>query len=294
MLKSNLVLLLGLKRSFSNLDKEVAMKTFKVLVVGAIVSFFSFYVYASNQTSYMKAASCGLKNISIFYKDTADYLIGCEGIARTKNFFASYGYAVDVPIRIYFLQRVTVNISNPSAGREQVYGYFDPETLSVYISSITSPFVNDSSGVYLRIEYYKESGISQQQRRHILEELHRSVVTHEVAHLLAQHNFKLRSVEMSNPYAKMGHGVHEYIASIVQLSTMEATLRQRILQQYEPQLFFNREEQINIIFYACDPQKFNIMSFRHFHNKNKSQQQILLDRIFSNELNPDLAFEFDN
>ena len=99
---------------------------------------------------------------------------------------------------------------------------------------------------------------------------------------------------MSKPYARMGHGVHEYIASIVQLSTMDATLRQRILEQYEPQLFFDREEQINIIFYSCDPQKFNIMSFRHFHIQNKSQQQILLDRIFSNDMNPDLAFEFDN
>jgi hypothetical protein len=93
LLREKPVFLLGLERSFSDLDREVAMNTFKILAVGAIVSFFSFYVFASNQTSDMKAASCGHKTISIFFKVTADYLIACEGIERAKNFFASYGYA---------------------------------------------------------------------------------------------------------------------------------------------------------------------------------------------------------
>ena len=270
------------------------MKTFTVFVFGIIVSLLSCCAFTSDQISDLKVASCGHKNISIFYKIKADYLIGCEGIARAKNFFTNYGFAVGSPIRIYFRQRVTANVSGPTAGEEQIYGYYNPRTMSVYISSLSSPFVTESKGAYLRIEYQKDSGISKQQRRQILEEFHRSVVTHEIAHLLAQHNFNLRSVEMSDPHAKMGHGVHEYIASIVQLSTMESTLRQRILQQYDPQLFFDREEQINIIFFACDPQNFNIMSFRHFHSQSKSQQQILLDRIFSNDLNPDLVFDLDH
>jgi hypothetical protein len=165
--------------------------------------------------------------------------------------------------------------------------------MSVYISSLTSPFVVDQKRVYLRIENRTETDNERQQRRLILEEFHRSMVTHEVAHLYAQHNFNLRSVEPTQNFTKMGHGVHEYIASVAQLSTIESTLRQRILQLYDPQVIFDHEEQINIICFACNPEKFNIMSFRHFHGLNKSLQQNLLDRILSNELNPDLIFEID-
>lgn len=269
------------------------MKTFTVLVICVIVSLLSSYSCASNQNLDLKVGSCGYENIAIYYVIKEDYLIGCEGIARAKIFFINYGYAVDIPISIYFSQRISVNLTTPRTIQEQIYGYFDPKNMSVYMSSLTSSFVVDPKRVYLRIENRTETDNERQQRALILEEFHRSVVTHEVAHLYAQHNFNLRSVEPSQTFSKMGHGVHEYIASVVQLNTMESTLRQRILQLYDPQVIFDREEQINIICFACNPEKFNIMSFRHFHGLSKSQQQNLLDRILANELNPDLIFEME-
>lgn len=270
------------------------MKIITVLLIGVIVSLLSSYSFASNQNLDLNVGSCGHENITIYYVIKEDYLTGCEGVARTKTFFTNYGYAVDIPVRIYFKQRINVNATTPRVSQELIYGCFDSTKMSIYMSSLTSPFVIDPKRVYFRIEHRTETDNERQQRRLILEEFHRSVITHEVAHLYSQHNFNLRSTGSSQTFNKMGHGVHEYIASVVQLSTMESTLLQRILQLYDPQVIFDHEEQINIISFACNPEKFNIMSFRHFHGLNKSQQQNLLDRILSNTLNPDLVFEFDH
>ena len=188
------------------------MKTFTVLIFGIIVSLLSYFSFASDQPSDLKVDSCGHDNIAIFYEIKADYLIGCDGIARAKKFFTNYGYAVDIPIHMYFRQRVTVDVKIPEADQEQIYGCFDSKTMSVYISSLASPFVRDSDRVFFRIEF---------QPGCMLEEYHRSVVAHEFAHLFAQHNFNLRAdAGLSIP--NMGHGVQEYIALVVQLRSMES------------------------------------------------------------------------
>lgn len=270
------------------------MKQFTVLVFCTIVSLLSCYCFSADQNSDLEVGSCGDENITISYEVMEDYLIGCEGIARAKTFFTNYGYEVDIPIQIYFRQRVFAAIKTPEMGQEQIYGCFDPKNMSVYMSSLTSSFVDDSEKVYLRIKHHEGTNNEKNQRRLIIKEFHRSVVTHEVAHLYAQHNFNLQSAETSKTAKNMGHGVHEYIASIVQLSTMEPILRQRILQSYEPDIIFDNEQQINGILFVCDPEKFCIMSFRHFYSMNTIQQRDLLNQIFSNNLNPDLIFQLDH
>ena len=268
------------------------MKTFSVLVFCAIVSLFSCYCFAANQNSDLKVGFCGDENATVSYGIMEDYIIGCEGIARAKTFFANYGYSVDVPVRIYFRQRVLAAVNHPEIDQKQIYGYFDSKTMHVYMSSLSSSFVDDPEKVYLGIEHHKGTNDGTRQSKLILEELHRSVITHEVAHLYAQHNFNLQAVETPQKQKKMGHGVHEYIASVVQLSTMEPNLRQRILESYVPEIIFDDEQQINWLLFACDPEKFCIMSFRHFHSMSTKQQRVLLDRMFSNNLNPDLVLKF--
>lgn len=269
------------------------MKPFTVLVLLVIEIFLSCYCFASSQNTYLKVGFCGYQNVIISYDKREDYLIGCEGIVRAKTFFANYGYAVDVPVRLYFKQRVIIAIDLPETNQKQIYGYFDPKTMSVHVSSLASAFVLDQEKVRFRIGLPKKTENVTTQRRLMLEEFHLSSIAHEVAHLYSQHNFNLQSPKANKTVAKMGHGVQEYIASVVQLSTMESTLRQNILRLYVPEIIFDDEQQINMILYVCDPEMFCIMSFRHFQSMNINQQRIFLDRIFSNNLNPDLVFNFD-
>ena len=60
-----------------------------------------------------------------------------------------------------------------------------------------------------------------------------------------------------------------------------------------PEIIFDDEQQINSILFTCNPEKFGIMSYRHFYSMNTIQQRLLLDRIFSNDLNPDLVSDLD-
>ncbi len=269
------------------------MKAFTVLVLFVIVSLLSYSCFTSNQNTDLNVFFCGYENVTISYEKKKDYLIGCEGIARAKNFFANYGYAVDVPVRLYFKQRVIIAIDLPETNQKQIYGYFDPKTMSVHVSSLGSAFVLEQEKVRFRLGLPKKTENVKRQRRLMLEEFHRSSIAHEVAHLYSQHNFNLQSPKTNKTVAKMGHGVQEYIASVVQLSTMESTLCQNILRLYVPEIIFDDEQQINVILYVCDPEMFCIMSFRHFQSMNINQQRIFLDRIFSNNLNPDLVFNFD-
>lgn len=262
------------------------MKTFKVLLFGLITILLSLYVLFPTQIYGLKFGSCGNKNISIYYKYNADYLSGCEGIKRAKKFFLKYGYTVDTPIIIYFKHEVTINF--PGEGIKHVVGCFDAKNKIIYMSSLDSPLFKNPHRVYLRIEKLKGFSETKLRNYDTLGEFHRSMVTHEVAHLLAQHNYNLQFSEKEHTYREMGHGVQEYIASVVQLSTMEPSLLRNVLKQYDAAIIIDNEEQISIILYACDPEIFCIMSYRHFHSHSRSQQQNLLDRILSNNLNPDL------
>ncbi len=228
----------------------------------------------------LKRASCGNNNYSIFYETKTDANIGCKGIVRAENFFSNLGYSVDVPVTIFF-QRKVIDFKS-ELGPRQVYGYFDPSTMLINMSSLNSPFVSNPEKLHFKCNVKNVE---------ILKELLISLVTHEVAHLFAQHNYNLHFRGKKKHFCKMGHGVQEYIASIVQFSTMDSILCECILCEYEPNIRFNFEEEINVMNYSFDPQKFGVMSYRHYLNQNISQQKNIFNRIFSNQLNPDLVFK---
>jgi len=232
--------------SFRNFIFDKSRHTFiflsKILVPFIAVILYSCYSYSSSQ--YLKIGSCGHDNIVISYLATEDYFISCEAAAKAKEFFSTYGYAVDVPIHIYFNKQVTISGDTSELSHEKIYGLFNPKTMSIQICSLASSFLTDSHSIYLRIRIEEDSGSRIEQSKTVAEEFHRSVITHEVAHLLTQHNFNLMSAKISTDQQTMGHGVQEYIASVVQLSSIEPTLRRRILLQYDPQILFDHEEQI--------------------------------------------------
>lgn len=258
------------------------MKTLSLLFFCFVVILYHVFALNPVHSTEGKTGTCGHPNISISYDLEADYLIACDAIIKAKTFFQRCGYDVDTPISLYFGDHITVN--NSFLGHTPIYGYFDPRSMSIFISSLTSPFIKNSSKEHFKIDF--QPAIMQA-------EYHRSVVAHEVAHLLAQHNFNLQTASLK-PSPKMGHGVQEYIAHVVQFSSMTPALLQRILEQYSSEIAFTSEQQINYLLYACDPEIFAIMSYHHFHSIPQTQQRALLDQIFANGLNPDLAFKLIN
>jgi hypothetical protein len=84
--------------------------------------------------------------------------------------------------------------------------------------------------------------------------LYRSLVSHEVAHLVADYNFKI-----SKPTIQ----AKEYIAYVTQFSTMEPALRERVLSHF-PCKAFEGDWQMSTTIYMFDCMGFGVRAYRHF------------------------------
>lgn len=84
--------------------------------------------------------------------------------------------------------------------------------------------------------------------------LYRSIIVHEVAHLVARFNGEdaLRDV-----------AGQEYIAFTVQLGTLPEPLLERVLSRYD-QPAFARETEITALLHALSPEVFAVKAWRHF------------------------------
>jgi len=87
-------------------------------------------------------------------------------------------------------------------------------------------------------------------------ELLGSVVGHEIAHA-ALHDAPEKH---GRPLPR---GFQEYIAHVTQLSLLGDQRRKRVLERYGDAAFTG-PEQMTAIFYQIDPEKFAVMSYRHF------------------------------
>jgi len=237
-------------------------------------------VPAQGESPQARIDSCDRENISIYYEAEDDYLNACEGIARAEKFFLQHNYPVsDDQISLCFSPPVIFD--EDSDFLKDAYGYCKPDSKSIFLRSISSPFIRDSEKSFFKLRLESEF---------MLKEHHISIITHEIAHIFAQYNFDLLA-EFESEIPKMGTGVQEYIAYVVQLSSIEKSILKLILQQYNPHDIFSHEHQINELVFALDPEKFGIMAYRHFYSLFPKQQRNILKRIFSNELNPDRLLE---
>ena len=84
---------------------------------------------------------------------------------------------------------------------------------------------------------------------------YRSLITHEVAHAIADHNFTV-----SRPTIQ----AHEYIAAVTTFAAMPPALRTRILDAL-PGDGFDAEEQISATLFLLAPHWFGAQAYRHYN-----------------------------
>jgi hypothetical protein len=102
--------------------------------------------------------------------------------------------------------------------------------------------------------------------------LHRSFIVHEVAHAVAEWNFKV---------AEPAYIAHEYLAYVFQLVSMPHDLRSSILRKIDVPAFQHTDE-INETYFNLNPDYFAVKSFRHFMQAN--DQTALIRRLLSGQL----------
>ena len=178
-----------------------------------------------------KEIRCNGQNVVVRSPDHAEALIACEGARDAIGFLASQGLDVTGDITIELLTRLPAFVSSSAAGC-----YLESEQRVLIL-------------VYSKFrEFETWFGIP------IDRSLYRSLVSHEVAHLVAHCNFKIPKPTIQ---------AKEYIAYVTQFSTMEPVLRERVLLHF-PCAAFEGEWQMSTTIYMFDCMSFGARAYRHF------------------------------
>ncbi|TYC62516.1 hypothetical protein FMN52_01805 [Marinobacter sp. BW6] len=189
----------------------------------------------ANASAYSaKLITCAAPGVNVYSYEAEDGDLACQAVGSTLAFMKSMGFHVDT--------RFTIELVD--------------HPLRLHGSEVTGTY--DSRHLYIEVPNF-----SQAQRvagRHapfgmfMSHEIWQSFIAHEVAHAVAQANFRL---------AKPGLAAHEYIAYVVQLATLPKETSEELLERFDNSPF-RHERQINRVFLELDPEVFAVKAYRHY------------------------------
>ncbi len=163
-----------------------------------------------------------------------DWETACAGAIDAISFLEANGFRLGGPINIHMMGRIA------EKKLAHAFGYFDSQDERVHVLNFSA-----SHGAVQGVGIF---GLPMDR------DLYRSIVTHEVAHLIASHNFTMESPPRV---------AQEYIAYVTQLATMPPGLRDRILANF-PGEGFRTSMQINSVIHMLSPEIFAVRAYRHF------------------------------
>jgi len=158
----------------------------------------------------------------------------CGAAEQAFHFFRQFGLSRRQPLRVNLCEeRVAV-------GGGSVIGRYDRGSGEVKLLSFDS----------YRRQVVKDPPFDSPAS----EALYQSFGVHEIAHAIADRNFRVFPV----PWLSQ-----EYIAAVAQFAMMEPGLRNRILARYRLKAF-KTTESMSILYYQLDPSAFAIKAYLHF------------------------------
>lgn len=182
--------------------------------------------------------SCKIANVGIIGGDPQSTALACEGATRAVVFLRAQGLDVSSEIELELVGQIA---------NRAVAGH-------LVTSSKKALVLNYSEFLKFR-EWLKVP---------INNEIYRALVAHEVAHVIAAHNFKI---------AKPTVQAHEYIAYVTTFATLSEPERERVLSQFSGD-GFETEQQMNTTIYLYDPMRFGAEAYRHFVKKGKDAEYL--------------------
>jgi hypothetical protein len=189
------------------------------------------FVEKSSTTEMFNEIKCSALNVVVRSPDPADALIACEGARDAMGFLAVQGLDVTNDIAIELLTILPAVVSGSAAG-------CCLESEKRVLILVYSEFKKFKTWFGIQID----AG------------LYRTLVSHEVAHVVAACNFKIPAPSIQ---------AKEYIAYITQFSIMEPLQRERVLSQY-PCEAFEGDWEMNTTIYMFDCMGFGVRAYRHF------------------------------
>lgn len=177
---------------------------------------------------------CEFPGVTVFSGQPKEGELACEAAGDALQFMQDQGFRVDTWFTITLVDHPL------SLHGEEVRGTFNSGNFQIKIPTFSQARVmadrHPPFGMIMDHAMWK------------------SFVVHEVAHAIAQANFRISEPSLE---------AHEYIAYVVQLATQPKTLRQKLLATYDNPAF-QHERQISRIFLQLGPEVFAVKAYRHY------------------------------
>ncbi len=182
-----------------------------------------------------QAVDCPAIAVEVTAESPQDRALVCEGAILARAFFRRHGIAMKHPIRIR-LHRSAI----------EDYAFH----IGVYDAAQRRIDLLTPAAAQRLCRLHSPFGLPMDAPLYI------SFVVHEVAHAIADQNFKVR------PSSQVAH---EYIAYAAQLAMLPAAQRSEILQRYTVAAFDSIGD-MSSTYHALDPSAFGVKVFRHYQS----------------------------
>lgn len=208
---------------------------------------------SSGQASAAVEGDCLVFPVDDVFGLHRDYDLVCYALGKTQAFFYKHGIDIKRPI--------TVGLHDVEMPNHVGYfGLFDAHAHRVDILSY--------DGLRHLMGKRQPFGMP------MSEEMYISFSVHEFAHAVAEQNFSYHHDSLL---------VHEYLAYVTQLATMDEALRASILQRYDVPGFSDIGE-MSPIYYQLDPNAFGVKAYKHYIGLENPVE--FLRKLLSGEIRP--------
>lgn len=208
----------------------IAIHAFGCLLVTANLLVLSAAWAGSLQPATM-STPCETSKVTIRSPATADTGLACQGARDAIDFLAAQGLDITGNVAIDLVSVL------PEAA--------DSSTAGIYLKS---------EGRVLILAFAEFVKFRTWFKLPIDASLYRSLVAHEVAHAIADHNFRIPTPSIQ---------AKEYIAYVTMLATMAPELRESVMSQF-PNHGYEGDWQMSTTIYMLDPMRFGVQAYRHF------------------------------
>lgn len=197
--------------------------------------FISVLITSVTTTSALEnTTQCEGTTVVVNYNDIDDFKLVCGSVNDVVKLAKQMGINEALPVSISIVDKLTITHTGTALA------LFKPDTMIVQVLSqeICKSSPNDELMFGQKID----------------EELYRSMIIHELAHVLAWQNKKAKTIN---------RGLFEYFAYVVQFILLDDTHRQNIIASTNVGAFTDDSE-ITDMYYFLGPDKFAIKSYLHF------------------------------
>lgn len=207
---------------------------------------------AAMSADHAERLECREPNVVVHSPQRDDALLACAAATDALSFLAQQGFDTSA----HFDMRLVSAL--PLPGKRSVVGFYLEAERRIF--------------AVLYAEFTKQKDWF---RLPITRDLYRALITHEVAHAVADRNFRVTRPSIQ---------AKEYIAYVTMFATMTTSLREQILSQF-PGEGFRSEPEMNTTIYLADPMRFGVQAYRHFaklgEGKTDYLQAILSGKVLT-------------